>query len=49
MLAFVQAADRDIEAMNSFMMVRHGQVVVKPWKVVSLIILFLRLRLRCTG
>jgi CubicO group peptidase (beta-lactamase class C family) len=30
-LAFVQAADRDIDAMNSFMLVRHGHVVAEGW------------------
>ncbi len=30
-LAFVEAADKDIEAMNSFMLVRHGHVVAEGW------------------
>jgi len=30
-LAFVTAADRDIDAMNSFMLVRHGHVVAEGW------------------
>ncbi len=30
-LAFVEAADRTIESMNSFMLVRHGQVVAEGW------------------
>lgn len=30
-LAFVEAADRGIDAMNSFMLVRHGQVVAEGW------------------
>jgi len=31
LLAFVEAADKDIDAMNSFMLVRHGQVVAEGW------------------
>lgn len=31
LLAFVEAADRTIESMNSFMMIRHGQVVAEGW------------------
>ncbi len=30
-LAFVQAADKDIDAMHSFMLVRHGHVVAEGW------------------
>ena len=30
-LAFVQAADTGIDAMNSFMLVRHGRVVAEGW------------------
>ena len=30
-LAFVEAADKDIDAMNSFMLVRHGTVVAEGW------------------
>lgn len=30
-LAFVAAADREIDAMNSFMLVRHGHVVTEGW------------------
>jgi CubicO group peptidase (beta-lactamase class C family) len=30
-LAFVEAADKDIDAMNSFMLVRHGEVVAEGW------------------
>lgn len=30
-LAFVEAADREIDAMHSFMLVRHGQVVAEGW------------------
>src|SRR5262245_4805197 len=30
-LAFVEAADKNIDAMNSFMLVRHGQVVAEGW------------------
>jgi CubicO group peptidase (beta-lactamase class C family) len=30
-LAFVQAADQQIDAMNSFMLVRHGHVVAEAW------------------
>jgi CubicO group peptidase (beta-lactamase class C family) len=31
LLAFVEAADRDVDAMNSFMLVRHGHVVAEGW------------------
>src|SRR6185503_17237149 len=31
LLAFVDAADKDIDTMNSFMLVRHGQVVAEGW------------------
>jgi CubicO group peptidase (beta-lactamase class C family) len=31
LLAFVEEADRKIEAMNSFMLVRHGHVVAEGW------------------
>jgi hypothetical protein len=30
-LAFVEAADRNIDSMNSFMLVRHGYVVAEGW------------------
>ena len=30
-LDFVQASDRQVDAMNSFMLVRHGQVVAEGW------------------
>lgn len=30
-LAFVEAADKEIDTMNSFMLVRHGQVVAEGW------------------
>ena len=30
-LAFVQAADEQVDMMNSFMLVRHGQVVAEGW------------------
>jgi CubicO group peptidase (beta-lactamase class C family) len=30
-LAFVEAADKKIESMNSFMLLRHGQVVAEGW------------------
>jgi CubicO group peptidase (beta-lactamase class C family) len=30
-LAFVEAADREIDSMNSFMLVRHGHVVAEGW------------------
>src|SRR4051794_33438480 len=30
-LSFVQAADTGIDMMNSFMLVRHGQVVAEGW------------------
>jgi CubicO group peptidase (beta-lactamase class C family) len=31
LLAFIEAADRDLDAMNSFMLVRHGHVVAEGW------------------
>jgi CubicO group peptidase (beta-lactamase class C family) len=31
LLAFVEAADKEIDAMHSFMLVRHGQVVAEGW------------------
>jgi CubicO group peptidase (beta-lactamase class C family) len=31
LLAFVEAADKDIDMMNSFVLVRHGHVVVEGW------------------
>jgi len=31
LLAFVEAADQEIDAMHSFMLVRHGQVVAEGW------------------
>jgi CubicO group peptidase (beta-lactamase class C family) len=30
-LAFVEAADKEIDAMHSFMLVRHGQVLAEGW------------------
>src|SRR5688500_13413504 len=30
-LAFVEAADKEVDQMNSFMLVRHGQVVAEGW------------------
>lgn len=30
-LDFIETADREIDAMNSFMLVRHGQVVAEAW------------------
>lgn len=30
-LAFIEAADKEIDTMNSFMLVRHGQVVAEGW------------------
>src|SRR5206468_10965986 len=30
-LGFVQAADTSVDAMNSFMLVRHGRVVAEGW------------------
>jgi CubicO group peptidase (beta-lactamase class C family) len=30
-LAFIEAADKNIESMNSFMLMRHGQVVAEGW------------------
>src|SRR3984893_15153749 len=31
LLAFIEAADKNIESMNSFMLVRHGHVVAEGW------------------
>jgi hypothetical protein len=31
LLAFVEAADQEIDAMHSFMLVRHGQVIAEGW------------------
>jgi CubicO group peptidase (beta-lactamase class C family) len=31
LLAFIEAADKDIDAMHSFMLVRHGHVVAEGW------------------
>src|SRR4051794_34406538 len=31
LLAFVESADKRIDAMNSFMLVRHGHVVAEGW------------------
>src|SRR4030095_5966430 len=31
LLAFIEAADKEIDTMNSFMLVRHGHVVVEGW------------------
>jgi CubicO group peptidase (beta-lactamase class C family) len=31
LLAFVEAADKDVESMNGFMLVRHGHVVAEGW------------------
>lgn len=31
LLAFVEAADQEVDTMNSFMVVRHGQVVAEGW------------------
>ncbi len=31
LLAFIEAADKNIESMNSFMLMRHGQVVAEGW------------------
>ena len=31
LLAFIEAADKDVDAMNSFMLVRHGHVVAEGW------------------
>jgi CubicO group peptidase (beta-lactamase class C family) len=31
LLAFVEAADKDIDMMNSFVLVRHGHVVAEGW------------------
>ncbi len=30
-LSFIEAADRDIDSMNSFMLLRHGHVVAEGW------------------
>ena len=30
-LSFVEAADRDVDSLHSFMLVRHGQVVAEGW------------------
>lgn len=30
-LAFVDAADKDLDTMNSFMLLRHGQVIAEAW------------------
>jgi CubicO group peptidase (beta-lactamase class C family) len=30
-LSFIEAADKDLDAMNSFMLVRHGHVVAEAW------------------
>ena len=30
-LAFVEAADKDVDTMNSFMLVRHGYIVAEGW------------------
>ena len=30
-LAFVEAAEKDIDALHSFMLVRHGHVVAEGW------------------
>ena len=30
-VAFIEAADKNIESMNSFMLLRHGQVVAEGW------------------
>src|ERR1700752_882651 len=31
LLAFIEATDKEVDTMNSFMLVRHGQVVPKGW------------------
>jgi CubicO group peptidase (beta-lactamase class C family) len=31
LLAFIEAADKDVDTMNSFMLVRHGHVVAEGW------------------
>src|SRR5262249_38777906 len=31
LLAFIEAADQTIDSLNSFMLVRHGQVVTEGW------------------
>lgn len=31
LLAFIETADKDVDTMNSFMLVRHGQVVAEGW------------------
>jgi hypothetical protein len=30
-LAFIEAADRNIDSLHSFMMLRHGQVIAEGW------------------
>jgi hypothetical protein len=30
-LAFVEAADKSIDSMNSFMLIRHGHIVAEGW------------------
>ena len=30
-LAFIEAADKDVESLNSFMLLRHGKVVAEGW------------------
>jgi hypothetical protein len=30
-LSFVEAADKDIDSMHSFMLLRHGHVVAEGW------------------
>ena len=30
-LGFVEAADKSVESMNSFMLIRHGNVVAEGW------------------
>jgi CubicO group peptidase (beta-lactamase class C family) len=31
LLAFIEAADKNIDGLNSFMLIRHGQVVAETW------------------
>jgi len=31
LFAFIETADKEIDTMNSFMLVRHGQVVAEGW------------------
>ena len=31
LLSFIEAADKDIDSLNSFMLLRHGQVVAEGW------------------